>query len=395
MEVKVRKGDSLWYYSQLFAIPINILLEANRDVNPTALQIGQRIKIPGYVSENYVVRAGDTFYSIANRRNVPLDGILILNQDVSPNMLQIGQRIIVPIKVISRVVTSDRAYDSAILDRDLDRLETIYPFIDRKVIGRSVEGKPIEEIIVGTGERLIQINASFHANEWITTPVLMRFLNDYLLALTNQSAIRGIDVKPLFTKNKVSFIPMVNPDGVDLVIKGPPQNKKEEILAINNGSNDFTGWKANIRGVDLNNQYPAKWEIERDRKPFKEPAPRDYPGPSPLSEPEAKVMADLANEKPFQRMLALHTQGKEFYWGYEGLEPEESQELAKDFERVSGYRSVQYVDSYAGYKDWFIQEFQQAGFTMELGRGINPLPLSQFEQIYEEMLGVFLVTLYK
>ncbi|RKO61982.1 hypothetical protein [Caldibacillus debilis] len=94
-------------------------------------------------------------------------------------------------------------------------------------------------------------------------------------------------------------------------------------------------------------------------------------------------------------MFALHTQGKEFYWGYEGLEPPESEALAKEFARVSGYKSVRYVDSHAGYKDWFVQEFRRPGFTFELGSGVNPLPICQFPEMVEEMIGVFLSALHQ
>ena len=39
-------------------------------------------------------------------------------------------------------------------------------------------------------------------------------------------------------------------------------------------------------------------------------------------------------------------------------------------------------DSYAGYKDWFIQEFDKPGYTFEAGIGVNPLPISQLGTIY-------------
>jgi len=221
----------------------------------------------------------------------------------------------------------------------------------------------------------------------------MSYLNEYLLSLTNGTTIRGVKTLPLYQSIDLSIVPMVNPDGVDLVLNGPQENR-EQVIEINEGSTDFTSWKANIRGVDLNNQYPANWEIEKERKKPKAPAPRDYPGDAPLTEPEAQAMAKLAEKENFERVLAFHTQGKEFYWGYEGLEPSESQSLANEFARVSGYEAIQYVDSHAGYKDWFIQEFRKPGFTMELGKGINPLPLSQFDEIYRDVLGVFLAALY-
>ena len=51
---------------------------------------------------------------------------------------------------------------------------------------------------------------------------------------------------------------------------------------------------------------------------------------------------------------------------------------------VSGYTLAQtpaFSDN-AGYKDWFISQFQRPGFTVELGLGESPLPLSQLEEIY-------------
>jgi g-D-glutamyl-meso-diaminopimelate peptidase len=182
---------------------------------------------------------------------------------------------------------------------------------------------------------------------------------------------------------------------VNLVIRGLPAEEpyRSSVLSINRGSMDFSGWKANIRGVDLNNQYPARWELEAARGE-KQPAPRDYSGRAPLTEPEAIAMADLTRQSDFRRVLAFHTQGKVIYWGFLNLEPPESQTIVQEFARVSGYEPVRTIDSYAGYKDWFIQDWRRPGFTIEAGRGVNPLPLSQFDEIYEECLGILLANLY-
>ena len=394
MKVKVRSGDSIWYYSQLFMVPINLIADSNPGVNPALLQIGQEINIPGFTLQNYTVRPGDTFWKLSNSRNLSVDALLLVNQSLNPNSLAPGTAIKLPRRVITPIVSGRRSYDYKALTADITMLSDIYPFIKVNSIGQSVVGKPIQEIRLGKGNKKVQINASFHANEWITTPILMALLNSFLLSITNVRPIRGVSTMPLYNSVDLSIVPMVNPDGVDLVLNGPPPELREEVIAINRGSTDFTGWKANIRGVDLNNQYPAKWDFEKERTEQNAPAPRDYLGEAPLTEPEAIAMAQLAKDNQFDRMLAFHTQGAEFYWGFEGLEPPESQVLALEFERVSGYKAVQYIDSFAGYKDWFIQEFRRPGFTMELGRGINPLPLSQFDDIYEEVLGIFLASLY-
>lgn len=395
MDIYVRRGESFWYFSNLFNIPLQLIIDSNRDVDPNALTVGQAVKIPGYAAVDYRIRAGDTLWQIAQSRNIHLDALVLANRNSNPNQLYIGQMIKVPTRITWRIVQGKKSYNSRSFMNDVRRLESIYPFMKVPSIGNSVLGKRIPEAQIGNGNKSVHYNGAFHANEWITTPILMTFINDYLLALTNHSSIRGLSMLNLYTQTALSIVPMVNPDGVDLVLNGPPEEEpwNERVVEWNKGSIDFSDWKANIRGVDLNDQFPAKWEREKARNPT-EPGPRDYVGEKPLSEPEAIAMAELTRKRDFSRVLAFHTQGKVIYWGFENLEPPESEAIVQEFARVSGYQPVKSIESYAGYKDWFIQDWRRPGFTVELGFGINPLPLSQFDEIYEEALGIFLAGLY-
>ncbi|RCW65894.1 M14 family metallopeptidase [Saliterribacillus persicus] len=395
MKVSVRQGDSLWYFSQLFQIPLPLIQASNPQLNPNLLMIGQDVDIPGFVLQSYSIKANDTLWRIAQTSVLPVDALLLLNPTIQPTQLQIGQTLLLPRRVTNLVFSNANNYSYQKMLEDIQQLVTIYPFIRQQIIGKSILEKDIIELQIGAGNRQKHINGSFHANEWITTPVIMRFINEYALALTNNASIRGLNLLPFFETNTLSLVPMVNPDGVDLVLNGAEAagNLRDSVLTLNDGSTDFSGWKANINGVDLNNQYPALWDTEAARKPTS-PQPRDFPGYQPLTEPEAIAMAQLAQQRPFEIMNAFHTQGEVIYWGFQGLEPPQSQTIVEEFSRISGYQPIQYVDSFAGYKDWFIQEFQRPGYTVELGMGVNPLPISQFEEIYQESLGIMLATLY-
>lgn len=395
MEIFVRPKESLWYYSQLFNVPLFLIENSNRQVVAQQLKIGQSIQIPGYQIKEYTVKSNDTAWTIAMEHNLQLDGLYLINPSIDLNYLQIGQTINIPERVDDMLVSDVTNYSYEKMINDMQVLQTVYPFIIQRVIGHSVMGKDIIELSIGAGPKEVHLNGSFHANEWITTPIIMFFLNQYALSVTNNLPIRGIYMLPLFTETMLSIVPMVNPDGVNLVLKGATAagEFKESVLEINNQETDFSNWKANIRGVDLNNQFPALWEIEAERKP-QSPEPRDYPGPYPLSEPESIAMAQLTRDNNFKRVNAFHTQGEEIYWGFEGLEPPISEVIVNEYARVSGYATIQNIDSYAGYKDWFIQDFLQPGFTVELGRGINPLPIDQFESIYQGSLGIMLANLY-
>ena len=395
MDVYVRSGDSFWSYSQLFRIPLQLIIDSNRNLDSDRLAIGQLVRIPGYAVQRREIRSGDSLWSIAMSRNLPLDTLILVNPDLNPNQLQIGQVVNVPTRVTWRIVNGRREYDYGMMKNDLQQLLAIYPFLQIAPIGNSVLGNEIPEVLIGRGDKKVHYNGSFHANEWITTAIIMTFLNDYALSLTNQSTLRGVVTSLLYEQTSLSIVPMVNPDGVELVLNGPPEGEphRSNVLEWNDGSLDFSSWKANIDGVDLNDQFPAEWEKEREGNP-RTPGPRDYGGESPLSQPESIAMAELTRRRDFARVLPFHTQGQVIYWGFEGCHPSENEVLAGEFGRVSGYTPEETTGSYAGYKDWFIQDWRRSGFTVELGIGTNPLPITQFDEMYEAALGICLAALY-
>ena len=268
VRIRLRSGDTLWSLSRLFQVPLSLIVDSNPNIDPGNLEVGQTVQIPGYTLTDYTVMAGDTLWQIAQTHGIPLESLFLVEPDLSPDSLQIGQILRLPVRVTSAVVQGQRSYTYADMMNDLQRLSEIYPFMQLRTIGNTVMGKSIPELQIGRGEKRVHMNGSFHANEWITTPILMRFLNDYLLALTNQWGIRGLSMEPYYELVKISMVPMVNPDGVDLVINGAPEEEpyRNQVLSINEGNPDFSGWKANIRGVDLNDQFPANWEIEAARR---------------------------------------------------------------------------------------------------------------------------------
>ncbi|WP_413308789.1 M14 family metallopeptidase [Bacillus sp. 1P10SD] len=389
MEITIRSGDTLSFFSSLFKLPLSLIEDSNPNKSLNNLKLREKVKIPGYISIPYSIQEGETLVDLAAAADLHVDAFLILNPRIDSERMQMGDTIYVPERITTPFTTVKSACNYTSLIKTIHSLKKAYPFISVNIIGESVLGNSIHEIRIGRGKKKIHMNASFHANEWITTMVLMNLVNNYLLSLTNGSMIRGEKAFHSYEEIELSIVPMVNPDGVDLVLNGPPRELREDVIELNEGSDEFVHWKANIRGIDLNNQFPANWDVcKRNKKP-KSPAPRDFPGDSPLTEPEAIAMANLVKNNSFDYIIAFHTQGEEFYWGYEGLEPAVSEEMAKEFERVSGYRAIRYVNSHAGFKDWFIQEFKRPGFTMELGKGINPLPLSQFQKILKPSEEIF------
>ena len=113
----------------------------------------------------------------------------------------------------------------------------------------------------------------------------------------------------------------------------------------------------------------------------------------PLVTPEALALYNFTLFHNFRLILAYHTQGKEIYWQFQNYAPSEAEQVGRLFENVSGYRlaDVPLESSFAGYKDWFLQEYRRPGYTIEAGIGQNPLPISQFNEIYEDNLGILVL----
>ena len=294
------------------------------------------------------------------------------------------------------IVRTDIPMTSALAEETLEALGAAYPFLQTELLARTAFGRPITAASLGRGDRRVLYSAAHHANEWLTATVLLKFLEDYAQALETDGTIAGVSARELYETATIFLVPMVDPDGVDLVTGAVTEKEREQARALAEFYPNIPfpdGWKANLSGVDLNLQYPAGWLTAREIKfaqGYTRPGPRDFVGRFPLSQPEAQALADYTQRIDPELVIAWHSQGEVIYWQYGGIEVPGARELAERFADLSGYRleDTPYNSSFAGYKDWFIQTYRRPGFTIEVGAGENPLPLSQFDEIYTASLPI-------
>lgn len=354
-----------------------ILLDA---ANPFLENVNreERYHIPGYDTVYKSFENGEELKDFCEKYQINEEVIQLLNPLLNVENVCLPIRITADFLADSLSDLNQYSYEKLV--HDINYLQRNFPFIKVNVIGKSILQKNIFEIKIGNGSYETHMNAAFHGNEWITSSLLMKCICNYLIDLVGNSN----DVLSFFENHALSLVPMVNPDGVNLVINGSLAAEKyqENVIKINEDQEDFSKWKANIVGVDLNKQYPALWDVEKERQ-VNVPHYRDYPGDKALSQPEAIAIESLVKRSDFERIYAFHTQGEEIYWGFQGLEPNKSANIVKKYEEQTAYEAVQYVNNYAGFKDWFIQSYQRPGFTIEFGKGMNPLPFEQFDAMYE------------
>jgi LysM repeat protein len=91
----VKRGDSLYRISTMFAVSVKELREVN-NLPGNQLHVGQKLTIPHKIPEGartYVVQPGDTPYDIARSHNMTLQRFLSLNRLGSRTAIYPGQTV--------------------------------------------------------------------------------------------------------------------------------------------------------------------------------------------------------------------------------------------------------------------------------------------------------------
>ena len=246
-----------------------------------------------------------------------------------------------------------------------------------KQIGESAFGRKIFAIEKINGKKLPTaiLVAGIHARENITCDVVCKMLDENLF-------------DDIFDFN-VSVIAMANPDGVELSKSGvtsAPLDYRSKLIEINCNMNDFSMWKANGRGVDLNNNFDAGFGKNSVKNSF---SSSGYQGAYPLCEPESKSIFDYTiSANPFFS-VSYHSKGEEIYFNYfqKGKRLERDEKIAKMFADKTGYaiKNPERVSS-GGYKDFCVEKLKIPAITIEVGSDDLNHPISEkyLDEIFEK-----------
>lgn len=282
---------------------------------------------------------------------------------------------------------------SELMDR-VNELERSHPELTVSYIGESVFGKTIPLLTLGDrmARKSVLYVSTHHACENICTSVLLNFAEEYLNAYERYAQMYQINLRYLYKMRKIYILPMLNPDGVEYRLNGVCENNpiRDRILAYN-GNDDFTRWSSNGRGVDLNHNYNAYFEeykeIEKERGITN--GRTKYSGEYAESEPETAALANFIryNSEEIEGIISLHTQGEEIYYKSKDTAPKRAKHIAEIISRLTGYKISQAESESAmgGLTDWFIKEYGKPSFTIECGKGENPLPPNQLMTIYSRL----------
>lgn len=293
------------------------------------------------------------------------------------------------------MIVKTRSYTYSALTEDLKRLKNKYKHFEYFSIGKSEEGRNIFCIRLGRGKTEVMYNGAHHGLEWITSLLLMKFVEQYMQKLSNGGKIQEIDVKKVYDNATIYIIPMVNPDGINIAVNGCNPLDARHIRIRQICEDVGTLWQSNINGVDLNHNYDAGFSkqkmLEREHKIFG-PHHTRYGGKHPFSESETRAVRDFTRKHNFKIVLAYHSQGEVIYYKYMNTLPKNSVKYGMEMEKLSGYEldETEGFASYGGFKDWYIKTFNKPAYTIEVGLGKNPLPIEQINGIMNKNFGILI-----
>jgi g-D-glutamyl-meso-diaminopimelate peptidase len=265
-----------------------------------------------------------------------------------------------------------------------------YDFLECNVIGKSACGRDIDLLRLGNDKSAVLWAGAFHGMEWLTSLVLLKFVSAICEHIKRGERVLGVDPKQKLNQRGLAVVPCVNPDGVEISLNGSESAGKYSGLVNSVIKGDTSTWQANARGVDLNHNYNAGWKELKNleiKNGITSPAVTRYGGPWPESETETVTITNLCRKNNFDNAIAFHSQGEEIYWKYGPDIPVHSEQIAIALAFSSGYElsAPEGLAVGGGFKDWFIAKMHRPAFTVEIGKGKNPLPLSDLNPVYDKL----------
>nr|UQB56075.1 carboxypeptidase B [Bombyx mori] len=232
-----------------------------------------------------------------------------------------------------RAISFNAYYRHDEMNEYLESLAALYPGLVTVInAGLSYEGRQIKYVKISTTrfenlrKPVILIDAAVHAREWVTPPVALYIIHQLVEAVVDRRLTEGIDW---------IIIPMANPDGYEYTIDEDRMWRKTRSRSHPEADT--------CPGVDGNRNFDHHWGT---REASKDPCSIIFEGPTAFSEPETRIIRDVALQNVDRAALyiSLHSYGNMFLyaWGNNGSLPNNALAL-----HLAGVRMAEAIDRLA------------------------------------------------
>ena len=314
------------------------------------------------------------------------------------------------------VDTSDTYYLDEIYN-DIDELCNLYSdILSKRVIGKSVECRDIIALKLSSTSNEFFEDGSFcrtntqqknpspkkaavlivggvHAREDFSVMLCMKMIDYYCNYYNQGKSFEDFNVKNIIDKVDIYFVPVVNPDGLNIVHNGLEISKNyEKLKDMKVWGEDHTYWKANANGIDLNKNFDdGNWEVRTCVPGTDVPCSDRFKGYEPNSEPEVQALVNFCNERNLTLMVTYHCSGNCTFWAdsgthgmFNGLDEKIMDELNKKYIYRKTKISQDPKIYGCGFENWFRAKKRRPAFCIELStfvEGGKQHPDSMFDEL--------------
>lgn len=396
IKVSSVKGNT-YTFNKSFTFTSNSVIEAPIKMSwPKAAQQTYKITLTAQKATGLYEAEGQKIAEIPAKTKIEL--VNIRGKYGIVNML--GSTVYVDLKDFKHInmIAGEKILTHHEMNYKLQVFAMMYPeFMKLEEIGKSVEGRSIMALTVGTGKKQILMDGAMHAREHMTTNVLMEMIDNYSYHYVHNSKFAGYNVRNVLDKVSIAFVPMINPDGVTLVQGGKVSTPRSTLIKLNGGSTNFKRWKANIRGIDLNRNWDVRWH----KLPKIAPKWEMAKGQKPFSEPETIALRDFVLKHPFKAYITYHSSGQIMFWEYGDDKGGKAKAtaLVRDLSKTTGYAIMKnsQTSPTAASEPWVGKKKNAPAVTMEIApyAGNGPVPLSRWSSVWKKNQSVGLLVANK
>jgi g-D-glutamyl-meso-diaminopimelate peptidase len=305
------------------------------------------------------------------------------------------------------VDTSDTYFLDEIYNNMEKLCENYSDILNKKIVGESVEGRDINALKLSSGGKnkpSVLLTGGIHAREDFSVMLCMKMIDYYCNYYKGGKTLNGFDVKNIIEKTDMYFVPLANPDGLNIVHRGLKSSiNYNKLKNMKIWGKDHTYWKANANGIDLNKNFDdGNWDIRTCTQGTDLPCSEKFKGFAPNSEPETRALINYCSENNFALMATYHCSGNCTFWAdsgthemFKGLDEKIMDELNKKYIYRKTKVSQDPKTYGCGFENWFRARMKRPGFCIELSpfsEGGKQHPDSMFDRLvwpYAKTTGLF------
>ena len=259
-----------------------------------------------------------------------------------------------------------------------------YPQLSCNYIGESILGRGIPILSIGEGEKEVLYIGGQRGTDWMTSVILLRFINECCELLKGSGKVFNHNLKYLFSARKISVVPMLDPDGIDYQINGISKDNVlyDRVISSNGGSRDLSEWTGNARGVELCENY--NFEFVKRVSTCREGIQKNI-GEMPESEPETGALCNyIRYDDHIKIALDLYMFGEEICLCDGAVADGCMKNTLRILSQSCGYVSGGKEESlkYGSFGAWCAEELNIPSLTVSCGRGKQVLPVQAYFCIY-------------